>query len=179
MTAPDCRARVQQRRPDLEQFRMPGRYQAVLAVEGRVHHRGRQAPVGQGVHDRGPQPGGQRVEFVVGAQQPAAEADQFGYLPREHRLDEVQPGGEMPVQRPAGHPCPPGDLVQRGVHAGLGERDPRLLDQLPVVAPGVRAHRSRPAPRIVTCQRNHRSLLTGDTVRYRVHLTGLCLTLPE
>ena len=130
------------------------------------------------MHERSTQPGGQSVEFVPRRQQPAAKAGQLGYPPGEHRLYEIQPSGEMPVQRPAGHPGPPGDLVQGGVHAGLGERNSRLLDQLPVVALGVCAPRAPGMrPRIVTCQRNHRTLLTGDTVRYRVQLTGLCLTL--
>ena len=75
------------------------------------------------------------------ASRPAAEVGQLAYLLGEHGFYEGQPGGEIPVKRPAGHPCPPGDLVQGGVHAGLGERDPRLLDQLPVVTPGVRAPR--------------------------------------
>lgn len=91
--------------------------------------------------EHGTQPRSQRVEFVPGRQQPPAKVGQLGYLLAEHRLDEIQPRGEMPVQRSAGHSCPPGDLVQRGVHAGLGERDPRLPDQLLVITPGIRAPR--------------------------------------
>jgi hypothetical protein len=108
------------------------------------------------MRERGTQPRGQRFEFILGRQQLAAKIGQLGYLPGEHRLDEAQPGGEMPVQRPAGHPGPPGDLVQGGAHAELGERGTRLLDQLPVVTPGVRPHWAPGGrPRTVTCQRNH------------------------
>jgi ketosteroid isomerase-like protein len=89
--------------------------------------------------DRCTQPGEQCVEFVLGRQQLATKFGQLGYLLGEHRLDEIQPRGKMPVQRPAGDPRPPSDLVQGGVHAELGERNARLLEQLLVVASGVRA----------------------------------------
>ena len=68
------------------------------------------------------------------------------------------------IARPADHLCPPGDLVQGGVHAELGERDSRLLDQLLVVAPGIRALRTPGTrPRIGAC--HHHRLPTGATVR--------------
>src|ERR1700733_15651714 len=131
--------------------------------------------------ERSTQPGGQSTEFVLGRQQPAAKAGQLGYLLGEHRLYEIQPCGEMPVQRPAGHPGPPGDLVQGCVHAELGERNSRLLDQLPVVTPGVCTPRaSGMRPRVAICQRNH-LWLTGDMVRYgsanrtMPHFTGMTL----
>jgi hypothetical protein len=87
----------QQHSPHLEQLRMPGRYQAVPAVERRVHHRGRQTSIRQGMHERGTQPRGQSAEFVFGRQQPATKADQVGYLPGQHRLNEIQPSSRFPT----------------------------------------------------------------------------------
>ena len=69
----------------------------------------------------------------------------------EQRVDQVGPVGEAPVDRAHAHPGGPGDLLEAGREAALGEHLPGRGEDQPAVALGVAAERPRaPRPRRVT-----------------------------
>jgi len=110
-----------------------------VLAEG-LHHRAGQAALGDEVTGQHPQPRGERLLGRGTDDQPVGLGADGGDLAAEDRRLQVDPGGEMPVERADPHAGPPGDVVQRGVRAVLRERGGGGLDEPGTAAPRVRAH---------------------------------------
>jgi hypothetical protein len=92
---------------------------------------------------------GEAFPWVVHGQGLLACRDPVLELLGEQRLDEVEAGGEVPVQGADGHPGHAGHGLKRRLKAVLGEdRAGRRDDRVPV-ALRVPAQRPRPAARHV------------------------------
>jgi hypothetical protein len=81
--------------------------------------------------------GGPRLEV---GQAPLGRADQYVDVVAVDGLDDVDPLGEVAVQRSDAHPGLLGDGLHRGAAALVGEHLAGRHDEVVVVAPGIRPH---------------------------------------
>jgi len=74
---------------------------------------------------------------IVGCGEPVGLSRELHHGLREHRVDEGGLGGEMAMDRAGAHAGQPGNLVERGLEAALGEGLPGGGDHLLAVGEGV------------------------------------------